>query len=151
MQPVGIAAVQVLVATAPMCWGMTVAAQLVIVMGTQYYDSQGATGGEDYPVSDLLQMMGRASRPDIDHAGRCIAHPSEFLPHTALPLSVCLLSRLDLTVPHDIVTVLQPWGPWLLHASQRGQRVVAEHGSRWTGSTLLSPAMASLVRPSCIL
>lgn len=62
---------QVLVATAPMCWGMTVAAQLVIVMGTQYYDSQGATGGEDYPVSDLLQMMGRASRPDIDQAGRC--------------------------------------------------------------------------------
>ena len=64
---------QVVVATAPMCWGMTVAAQLVVIMGTQYYDSQGATGGEDYPVSDLLQMMGRASRPDIDAAGRCAA------------------------------------------------------------------------------
>lgn len=63
--------VQVVVATAPMCWGMTVSAQLVVIMGTQFYDSQGATGGEDYPVSDLLQMMGRASRPTIDQAGRC--------------------------------------------------------------------------------
>lgn len=32
----------------------------------------GATGGADYPVTDLLQMMGRASRPDIDDAGRCV-------------------------------------------------------------------------------
>ena len=62
--------VQVLVATAPMCWGMTVAAHLVVVMGTQYYDSSGATGGQDYPVTDLLQMMGRASRPDLDQSGR---------------------------------------------------------------------------------
>ena len=66
----GTICLQVLVATAPMCWGMTVSAQLVVIMGTQYYDSQGATGGEDYPVSDLLQMMGRASRPDKDQGGR---------------------------------------------------------------------------------
>ena len=37
----------------------------------QAYDAVGATGGADYPVTDLLQMMGRASRPDIDDAGRC--------------------------------------------------------------------------------
>ena len=53
-----------------MCWGMTAAAQLVVVMGTQYYDASGATGGADYSVTDLLQMMGRASRPDIDDVGR---------------------------------------------------------------------------------
>ncbi len=62
---------QVMVATAPMCWGMTAAAALVVILGTQYYDGSGATGGQDYPVTDLLQMMGRASRPDLDQSGRC--------------------------------------------------------------------------------
>ncbi|CAL8467727.1 g7265 [Coccomyxa elongata] len=65
-------AIQVMVATAPMCWGMTAAAALVVILGTQYYDSSGATGGQDYPVTDLLQMMGRASRPDLDQSGRCV-------------------------------------------------------------------------------
>ena len=60
-----------LVATAPMCWGMTAAAQTVVILGTQFYDGSGATGGADYPVTDLLQMMGRASRPDLDQTGRC--------------------------------------------------------------------------------
>ncbi len=46
---------QVLVATAEMCWGMTLAAQLVVIMGTQYFDGTGA-GGTDYPVTDLLQV-----------------------------------------------------------------------------------------------
>ena len=61
---------QVLLATASMCWGMTAAAKVVVIMGTQSYEAGGATGGADYPVTDLLQMMGRASRPDIDDAGR---------------------------------------------------------------------------------
>lgn len=64
-----------MVATAPMCWGMTAAAALVVILGTQYYDSSGATGGQDYPVTDLLQMMGRASRPDLDQSGRCALLP----------------------------------------------------------------------------
>ena len=46
---------QVLVATAEMAWGMTLAAQLVVIMGTQYFDGTGA-GGTDYPVTDLLQV-----------------------------------------------------------------------------------------------
>ena len=53
-----------------MCWGMTLAAELVVIMGTQLYYAQGAVGGADYPLTDLLQMMGRASRPDIDRTGR---------------------------------------------------------------------------------
>ena len=42
---------------------------MVVILGTQYYDA-GRSMGADYPVTDLLQMMGRASRPDIDDAGR---------------------------------------------------------------------------------
>lgn len=53
-----------------MCWGMTLSASLVVVMGTQYYDASGATGGADYSVTDLLQIMGRASRPTLDDVGR---------------------------------------------------------------------------------
>lgn len=62
---------QVVVATAPMCWGMRVAAHLVVIMGTQFYDGTGQ-GGNDYPVTDLLQMIGRASRPGLDDVGRCV-------------------------------------------------------------------------------
>ncbi|KAL4451451.1 hypothetical protein ABPG75_007113 [Micractinium tetrahymenae] len=64
-------AVQVLVATAPMCWGLTAAAHLCVIMGTQYYDVTGQ-GTNDYPVTDLLQIMGRASRPLTDEQGICV-------------------------------------------------------------------------------
>jgi pre-mRNA-splicing helicase BRR2 len=61
-------AVQVVVATAATCWGMSSAAHLVVVCGTQMFDGTGI-GGSDYPVTDLIQMMGRASRPNIDDSG----------------------------------------------------------------------------------
>lgn len=37
-------------------------------MGTQYYDGSGL-GASDYPVTDLVQMLGRASRPGTDEVG----------------------------------------------------------------------------------
>jgi pre-mRNA-splicing helicase BRR2 len=57
-------AIQILVATYSMCWGMSLSAYLVIVMGTQYYDGREHRYA-DYPVADLLQMMGRAARPKV--------------------------------------------------------------------------------------
>lgn len=57
-----------LLVTAALCWGLTSEAQQVVVMGTQYYDA-GAGGATDYPVTDLLQMMGRAVRAK-DQSGR---------------------------------------------------------------------------------
>jgi pre-mRNA-splicing helicase BRR2 len=60
---------QVLVVTAHACWGLRPSATLAVVAGTQYYDSSGGGGG-DYPVSDLVQMMGRASRPGLDEVGK---------------------------------------------------------------------------------
>jgi pre-mRNA-splicing helicase BRR2 len=61
-------AVQVLVATAATAWGLSATAHLVVIMGTQYYDQTGQ-GAADYPATDLLQMMGRASRPLLDDTG----------------------------------------------------------------------------------
>lgn len=61
--------IQVIVVSAALCWGITVTCHLVIIMGTQQYDGS-AHGGSDYLVTDLLQMMGRASRPLKDQCGR---------------------------------------------------------------------------------
>ena len=64
-------AVQVVVVTHSTCWGLTLRAQLVVLMDTQHYD-----GSEhryvDYPITDILQMMGRACRPLIDDTGKCV-------------------------------------------------------------------------------
>lgn len=40
-------------------------------MGTQYYQGQ-EQGYGDYPITDILQMMGRAGRPDKDESGKCV-------------------------------------------------------------------------------
>ena len=46
-------------------------AHLVIVMGTQYFDGR-ENAHTDYPITDLLQMIGRASRPLVDKFGKCV-------------------------------------------------------------------------------
>eukprot|EP00850_Spirogloea_muscicola_P007775 SM000040S14787 [mRNA] locus=s40:365737:377479:+ [translate_table: standard] len=64
-------AIQVCVASASTCWGMSLSSHLVVVMGTQFYDARESSHA-DYPITDLLQMMGRASRPLIDSSGKCV-------------------------------------------------------------------------------
>ncbi|KAK8597890.1 hypothetical protein V6N13_095285 [Hibiscus sabdariffa] len=63
--------IQVCVMSSALCWGVSLSAHLVIVMGTQYYDGR-ENSHTDYPVTDLLQMMGRASRPLLDNSGKCV-------------------------------------------------------------------------------
>ncbi|KAJ0247227.1 Sec63 domain-containing protein [Hirschfeldia incana] len=63
--------IQVCVMSSSLCWGTPLTAHLVVVMGTQYYDGR-ENSHSDYAVSDLLQMMGRASRPLLDSAGKCV-------------------------------------------------------------------------------
>ncbi|KAJ6106764.1 hypothetical protein N7512_010281 [Penicillium capsulatum] len=64
-----IGAIQVLLASREVCWELNVTAHLVIVMNTQFFD-----GREhryiDYPISEILQMFGKASRPGQDKIGR---------------------------------------------------------------------------------
>lgn len=64
-------AIQVIVATEQLCWGMTMLAHLVIVMDTKKFDGH-ENRYVDYPIHDVLQMMGRASRPGIDQSGMCV-------------------------------------------------------------------------------
>ncbi|GJV19495.1 DExH-box ATP-dependent RNA helicase DExH12-like protein [Tanacetum coccineum] len=63
--------IQVCVMSGTMSWGISLGAHLVVVMGTQYYDAR-ENAHTDYPVTDLLQMMGHASRPLIDNSGKCV-------------------------------------------------------------------------------
>eukprot|EP00124_Ichthyophonus_hoferi_P001685 Ihof_evm4s95 gene=Ihof_evmTU4s95 len=55
-------AIQVVVATRDLCWTMTGTAYLVIVMDTQFYDGRNHSY-VDYPITDMLQMCGRANQP----------------------------------------------------------------------------------------
>lgn len=64
-------AIQVIVTTEQLCWGMTMLAHLVIIMDTKKFDGH-ENRYVDYPIHDVLQMMGRASRPNIDQSGMCV-------------------------------------------------------------------------------
>ncbi|XP_071445378.1 activating signal cointegrator 1 complex subunit 3 [Hetaerina americana] len=60
--------IQVLIATATLAWGVNLPAHLVIIKGTEYYDGK-TNRYADMPVTDVLQMMGRAGRPQFDKNG----------------------------------------------------------------------------------
>ena len=64
-----IGAIQVMLASRDVCWEINLTAHLVIVMGTQFFE-----GREhryiDYPISEILQMFGRACRPGEDKMGK---------------------------------------------------------------------------------
>ena len=59
-------ALQVLVASAGAAWSLSAAAKLVVIAGTQAHEAAGAVGAADYPVADLLHMVGRAGRQGVD-------------------------------------------------------------------------------------
>jgi len=60
--------VQVIVVSRSLAWGLNLTAHLVIIMDTQYYNGK-IHAYEDYPIPDVLQMLGRANRPQIDDEG----------------------------------------------------------------------------------
>ncbi|XP_077325657.1 U5 small nuclear ribonucleoprotein 200 kDa helicase [Lithobates pipiens] len=64
-------AVQVIVASRSLCWGLNIAAHLVIIMDSQYYNGK-IHAYVDYPIYDVLQMVGYANRPLQDDEGRCV-------------------------------------------------------------------------------
>ena len=58
-------AVQVMLISRDCCWEVQSTAHLVIVMGTQYFEGREHRY-VDYPISDVLQMFGKAGRPSED-------------------------------------------------------------------------------------
>eukprot|EP00592_Proboscia_alata_P006048 CAMPEP_0194352806 /NCGR_PEP_ID=MMETSP0174-20130528/1245_1 /TAXON_ID=216777 /ORGANISM="Proboscia alata, Strain PI-D3" /LENGTH=2344 /DNA_ID=CAMNT_0039121105 /DNA_START=159 /DNA_END=7193 /DNA_ORIENTATION=- len=65
---------QILIVPFTLCWKLTndTTAHLVIIMGTESYDGRERRY-IDHPIADLLQMMGKASRPRTnDVNGKCV-------------------------------------------------------------------------------
>lgn len=60
--------IQILIATSTLAYGLNLPAHLVIVKGTEYYDKK-TNKYVDMPITDILQMIGRAGRPQFDNEG----------------------------------------------------------------------------------
>ena len=60
--------IKVLVSTSTLAWGVNLPAYAVIIKGTQFYD---ASEGKkvDISILDIIQMFGRAGRPQFDKKG----------------------------------------------------------------------------------
>ncbi|XP_041463235.1 activating signal cointegrator 1 complex subunit 3-like [Lytechinus variegatus] len=63
--------IQVLIATSTLAWGVNFPAHLVVIKGTEYFDGKTKRYA-DFPITDVLQMMGRAGRPQYDDKGTAV-------------------------------------------------------------------------------
>uniref|UniRef100_A0A914ZDG7 U5 small nuclear ribonucleoprotein 200 kDa helicase n=1 Tax=Panagrolaimus superbus TaxID=310955 RepID=A0A914ZDG7_9BILA len=63
--------IQVLIVPRTMCYQVRATAYVVIIMDTQVYNGQHHVY-EDYPVADVLHMVGLANRPGQDEDARCV-------------------------------------------------------------------------------
>ncbi|KAF1921266.1 Sec63 Brl domain-containing protein [Ampelomyces quisqualis] len=93
--------IQILVATSTLAWGVNLPAHLVVVKGTQFFDAK-SEGYKDMDLTDVLQMLGRAGRPQFDSSGiaRIFTQDAKkefykhFL-HTGFPVESSLHKVLD--------------------------------------------------------
>lgn len=60
--------IQILIATSTLAWGVNLPAHLVVIKGTEFYDKK-LNRYVDMPITDVLQMMGRAGRPQFGNEG----------------------------------------------------------------------------------
>ncbi|KAJ2722989.1 Pre-mRNA splicing [Coemansia sp. Benny D115] len=117
--------VRVLVSTATLAWGVNLPAHTVIIKGTQVYNpAQGAW--MELSPQDVLQMLGRAGRPQFDTFGEGViitAH-SELryylsLMSQQLPIESQLVSRLpdalNAEVALGVVRSRADAADWLAH------------------------------------
>jgi activating signal cointegrator complex subunit 3 len=102
--------IQVLVCTATLAWGVNFPAHLVVVKGTEYFDGKTKTY-VDFPITDVMQMMGRAGRPQFDHEGKAVVLVHEpkksfylsFL-HSPFPVESSLVAALHDHLNAEIVS-----------------------------------------------
>lgn len=102
-------AIQVLVCTATLAWGVNLPAHTVIIKGTQVYSPEKGSWVELSP-QDVLQMLGRAGRPQFDTYGEgiIITTQSEMqyylsLLNQQLPIESQFVSRLVDNLNAEIV------------------------------------------------
>ncbi|KIW04152.1 uncharacterized protein PV09_04959 [Verruconis gallopava] len=101
--------VKILIATATLAWGVNLPAHTVVIKGTQVYSPEKGSWVELSP-QDLLQMFGRAGRPQFDTYGEAIliTNQSELqyylsLMNQQLPIESQLMSKLVDNLNAEIV------------------------------------------------
>ncbi|KAL3318570.1 hypothetical protein Ciccas_002773 [Cichlidogyrus casuarinus] len=98
--------IQVLVSTATLAWGVNLPAHTVIIKGTQIYSPEKGKWTE-LGALDVMQMLGRAGRPQYDTKGEGILITN----HTELQYYLSLMNQ-QLPVESQLITRL----PDLLNA-----------------------------------
>lgn len=101
--------IQVLVSTATLAWGVNLPAHTVIIKGTQVYNPEKGRWVE-LGALDVLQMLGRAGRPQYDTKGEgiLITNHSELqyylsLLNQQLPIESQLISKMPDMLNAEIV------------------------------------------------
>ncbi|KAL5116913.1 Pre-mRNA-splicing helicase BRR2 [Pleosporales sp. CAS-2024a] len=101
--------IQVLVCTATLAWGVNLPAHTVIIKGTQIYSPEKGSWVELSP-QDVLQMLGRAGRPQFDTYGEGIIITTQAeiqyylsLLNQQLPIESQLISKLADNMNAEIV------------------------------------------------
>lgn len=101
--------IQVLFSTATLAWGVNLPAHTVIIKGTQIYNAEKGSWVELSP-QDVLQMLGRAGRPQYDTHGEGIIITTQkelqfylSLLNQQLPIESQLISRITDIVNAEIV------------------------------------------------
>ncbi|XP_017789582.1 PREDICTED: activating signal cointegrator 1 complex subunit 3 [Habropoda laboriosa] len=101
--------IQVQYTSCKLAWGVNFPAHLVVIKGTEYYDGKRKRY-VDMPITDVLQMMGRAGRPQFDVSGVAVVlvHDlkknfyKKFL-HQPFPVESSLLAVLPDHINAEIV------------------------------------------------
>ena len=98
-----------LVSTATLAWGVNLPAHTVIIKGTQIYSPEKGMWTELGPL-DVMQMMGRAGRPQYDSIGKgiLITHSTELqyylsLMNQQLPIESQVISKLPDMLNAEVV------------------------------------------------
>jgi pre-mRNA-splicing helicase BRR2 len=101
--------IQVLVSTATLAWGVNLPAHTVIIKGTQIYNPEKGAWTELSPL-DVMQMLGRAGRPQFDTYGEGIIitghselHYYLSLMNQQLPIESQFISKLADNLNAEIV------------------------------------------------
>ncbi|CAM9532103.1 unnamed protein product, partial [Discosporangium mesarthrocarpum] len=81
-------AMKVLVCTATLAWGVNLPAHTVIIKGTEVYNPEKG-GLQDLSMLDVLQVFGRAGRPQYDTSGEAIMITT----HKSLDKYLALLAK----------------------------------------------------------
>ncbi|KAI8115767.1 putative helicase mug81 [Lucilia cuprina] len=103
--------VQILCATSTLAWGVNLPAYLVVVKGTQFYDTK-AGGYQDMSLTDVLQMMGRAGRPRFNASksskGQALEAIKLLVERQLIPIARARMRiRVSADLVHDFINELK--------------------------------------------